>query len=86
MSGAESLPWWAAIPVALLLVLGGIVTLVGIARPGAPPQSFYQRIHGPAISIALGAGCILFAVDAVFHRDTVAPGDPRAADQRLRAG
>ena len=60
MSGAESLPWWAAIPVALLLVLGGIVTLVGTLGL-ARLQSFYQRIHGPAISIALGAGCILVA-------------------------
>ena len=30
---------------------------LGLARL----QSFYQRIHGPAISIALGAGCILLA-------------------------
>jgi len=46
--------------VALLLVLGGIVTLVGTLGL-ARLQSFYQRIHGPAISIALGAGCILLA-------------------------
>ena len=60
MIGAEALPWWAAIPVALLLVLGGLVTLVGTLGL-ARLQSFYQRIHGPAITIALGAGCILIA-------------------------
>ncbi len=60
MIGAESLPLWAAIPVAVLLVLGGLVTLVGTIGL-ARLQSFYQRIHGPAINIALGAGCILLA-------------------------
>lgn len=60
MSGAEALPWWAAVPVALLLVLGGLVTVIG-ALGLARLQSFYQRIHGPAITITLGAGCILLA-------------------------
>ena len=60
MIGAESLPLWAAIPVAVLLVLGGLVTLVGTIGL-ARLQSFYQRIHGPAITVTLGAGCILVA-------------------------
>ena len=34
-----------------------LVTTLGMLRL----QSFYQRIHGPAITIALGAGCILIA-------------------------
>lgn len=65
MSGAEALPWWAAVPVALLLVLGGLVTVTG-ALGLARLQSFYQRIHGPAISITLGAGCILLASMVYF--------------------
>ena len=60
MSGAETLPWWAAIPVAFLLVLGGLITVLGTLGM-LRLQSFYQRIHGPAITIALGAGCILIA-------------------------
>ena len=60
MSGAEALPWWAAIPVALLLVLGGLITLIG-AFGLARLHSFYQRMHGPAITVTLGAGCILLA-------------------------
>lgn len=60
MSSIEVLPWWAAIPVALLLVLGGLITLIG-AIGLARLQSFYQRMHGPAITITLGAGCILIA-------------------------
>ena len=60
MSGAETLTWWVAIPVAFLLVLGGLITVIG-AFGLARLQNFYQRIHGPAITITLGAGCILVA-------------------------
>ena len=60
MSGAETLPWWAAGPVAVLLVLGGLITVLGTLGM-LRLQSFYQRIHGPAITITLGAGCILVA-------------------------
>ena len=60
MSGAESLSWWVAIPVALLLVLGGLISVIG-AFGLARLQTFYQRMHGPAITITLGAGCVLLA-------------------------
>ena len=60
MNGTEALPWWAAIPVAFLLTLGGLITVIG-AFGLARLQSFYQRIHGPAITVTLGAGCILLA-------------------------
>ncbi len=60
MSSLESLPAWAALPVALLLLLGGVVVLVGALGLMRLP-SFYQRIHGPAITMTLGAGCILIA-------------------------
>lgn len=65
MSNAELLPWWVAIPVAILLVLGGLVTLTG-ALGLARLQNFYQRMHGPAITITLGAGCILIASMVYF--------------------
>ena len=60
MSGAETLPWWAALPVAFLLVLGGLIALIGTIGL-VRLQDFAQRIHGPAITITLGAGCILVA-------------------------
>lgn len=60
MSGAETLSWWVAIPVALLLVLGGLITVIG-AFGLVRLQDFYQRMHGPAIIITLGAGAILLA-------------------------
>ena len=65
MTGAETLPWWAAVPVAFLLVLGGLITVLGTLGM-LRLQSFYQRIHGPAITITLGAGCILVASMVYF--------------------
>lgn len=60
MTGAENLPAWAAVPVIFLLVLGGSVALIGALGLMRLP-SFYQRIHGPAITVTLGTGCILIA-------------------------
>ncbi len=60
MNAIESLPAWAALPVALLLVLGGSVVLIGALGLMRLPN-FYQRIHGPAITTTLGTGCILLA-------------------------
>lgn len=60
MSGAENLPAWAAVPVIFLLVLGGSIALIGAIGLMRLP-SFYQRIHGPAITVTLGTGCILIA-------------------------
>ncbi|GAB3553650.1 monovalent cation/H(+) antiporter subunit G [Noviherbaspirillum agri] len=56
----EAIPMWAAVPVALLLVVGGSIILIGALGLMRLP-SFYQRIHGPAITITLGAGGILLA-------------------------
>jgi len=60
MNPLADLPDWAAVPVALLLILGGIVAATGALGLMRLP-SFYQRVHGPAILITLGAGCILIA-------------------------
>lgn len=60
MNDLESIPVWAALPTALLLILGGIIVVVGAMGLMRLPH-FYQRIHGPAITITLGAGCLLIA-------------------------
>ncbi len=60
MTGIEYLPAWAALPVALLLVLGASIALTGALGLLRLP-TFYQRMHGPAITITLGAGCLLLA-------------------------
>lgn len=60
MMETVNLPVWAIIPVAILLVIGGSVVLIGALGLLRLP-SFYQRIHGPAITVTLGAGCLLIA-------------------------
>lgn len=60
MNAFASMPAWAALPVAFLLILGGTIILTGALGLLRLP-SFYQRIHGPAITVTLGAGCILLS-------------------------
>lgn len=60
MSGVENLPVWAALPIAFLLILGGSIILIGALGLMRLPD-FFQRIHGPAITVTLGAGCVLLA-------------------------
>lgn len=60
MTEIESLPVWAALPISLLLLLGGSIIVIGALGLMRLPD-FYQRIHGPAITITLGAGCVLVA-------------------------
>jgi|TARA_R110000796_G_scaffold252577_1_gene388065 multicomponent K+:H+ antiporter subunit G len=57
---AKVLSIWITLPVSLLLILGGILILVGALGLMRLPN-FYQRIHGPAITVTLGAGCVLLA-------------------------
>ncbi len=60
MSGIEQLPDWAALAVSLLLILGASIVLIGALGLLRLP-TFYQRIHGPALIVTLGAGCLLLA-------------------------
>lgn len=60
MSGIPDLPAWAALLVSLLLILGATIALIG-ALGLLRLRTFYQRIHGPAVTITFGAGGILLA-------------------------
>lgn len=60
MNHIATIPAWAIVPVSLLLVVGGSIVLIGALGLLRLP-SFYQRIHGPAITVTLGAGCLLVA-------------------------
>ena len=60
MSEIPELPLWAALPVSALLILGGVIIFTGALGLMRLPN-FYQRVHGPAITITLGAGCLLIA-------------------------
>ena len=60
MTHASDLPLWAALPVALLLVLGAGLALtgsIGLVRL----RSFYERVHAPTLGTTLGIGCVLLA-------------------------
>jgi len=59
MSGVE-FPLWAALPAAVLLVAGGLFTLVGALGLLRLPH-FYARMHGPSMGTTLGTGCVLVA-------------------------
>ncbi|MDO9500045.1 monovalent cation/H(+) antiporter subunit G [Falsiroseomonas sp.] len=58
MIAAADLPLWAAVPVALLLLLGSGLALIGsigLMRLGG----FYDRVHAPAVVSTLGIGSVL---------------------------
>lgn len=59
MTAAE-LPLWLVLPASVLLILGGLITLVGsigLLRL----REFYDRMHPPSMGNTLGAGCVLIA-------------------------
>lgn len=65
MTFAEELPDWAAIVVALFLLVGAGLTLtgsIGLLRL----ESFYERVHATTLGSTLGAGCILIASMVCF--------------------
>jgi multicomponent K+:H+ antiporter subunit G len=55
-----TLPAWAALPAAVLLLCAGFLTLVGSIGLLRMP-SFYSRMHPVTMGTTLGAGCALIA-------------------------
>ncbi|VCU69679.1 Na(+)/H(+) antiporter subunit G [Pigmentiphaga humi] len=60
MNEAASLPIWAEILTSLLLVGGGLLTLIGCLGLWRF-HSFYQRLHGPTLGATMGLVAILLA-------------------------
>lgn len=60
MTPLDSLPLWLAAPVALLLVIGSTLTVLG-AFGLFHLKSFYDRIHAPTLGTSWGAAAILLA-------------------------
>jgi multicomponent K+:H+ antiporter subunit G len=62
---------WVAVPAAVLLISGGLLTLVG-SLGLLRLKSFYARMHSPTMGATLGTGCVLCASmlisSAVTHR------------------
>ena len=65
------LPLWATLPASLLLVLGGLLTVIGSLGLLRLP-TFFARMHGPSMGNTLGTGCVLMASmitsSALLHR------------------
>jgi multicomponent K+:H+ antiporter subunit G len=68
------IPIWIALPAALLLVFGGLLTLVGSIGLLRLPN-FFTRIHSVSMGNTLGVGCVLVAsmliASAVTHRPVI---------------
>jgi multicomponent K+:H+ antiporter subunit G len=68
---APDLPLWASIPAALLLVAGGLLSLIGALGLLRLPD-FFARMHPPTMTTSLGTGCVLLASmlvsSALLHR------------------
>lgn len=60
MIEAPDLPAWAALLVALLVVAGAAITLIGTIGL-IRLKTFYERVHAPTLGTTLGAGCVLVA-------------------------
>lgn len=56
----DAVPLWAALPTALLLLVGAGLAFVG-SLGLVRLQSFYDRMHAPTLATTLGIGCILLA-------------------------
>lgn len=54
------LPVWLAVPAALLLIAGGLITLIG-SLGLLRLRNFYSRMHPPTMGTTLGTGCVLIA-------------------------
>lgn len=71
---APDLPLWAALPATLLLIAGGLLTVIGSLGLLRLPD-FYSRMHPPTMGTTLGTGCVLIASmlvsSALLHRPVV---------------
>jgi multicomponent K+:H+ antiporter subunit G len=68
---AVEFPLWATLPTTVLLVLGGLLTVIGSLGLLRLPD-FFMRMHGPSMGNTLGTGFVLIASmimsSALLHR------------------
>ncbi len=53
-------PVWAALPASILLIVGGLLTVIGSIGLLRLP-TFFMRMHGPSMGNTLGTGSVLIA-------------------------
>ncbi len=67
-------PVWVAVPATILLIVGGLLTLVGSVGLLRMPN-FFTRIHSVSMGNTLGVGCVLVAsmliASALAHRPVI---------------
>jgi multicomponent K+:H+ antiporter subunit G len=69
----HTLPFWISIPVAILLIISGILTLIGTLGL-VRLNGFFSRIHAPTLGNTLGVFCVLVAsilATSVLEKTTV---------------
>ncbi len=62
---ASTLPLWAELLVAALLLVGAAFALIG-SWALVKLDDFYKRLHGPSKATTLGVGCVLVASALAF--------------------
>lgn len=72
MMQPTDLPAWAEVVVALFVLAGAGLTLIG-ALGLVKLKTFYERVHAPTLGTTLGIGCLLLASMLFF---TVTQGRP----------
>lgn len=65
MSPLETIPLAVAIPVAILVIVGSSLTLIG-ALGLARLATFYDRLHAPTLATSWGTGGIIIASALLF--------------------
>jgi multicomponent K+:H+ antiporter subunit G len=65
MTPAELLPAWAALLVALLVLIGAGLALIG-AIGTLKLDSFFERVHAPTLGTSWGTGAIVLASIVCF--------------------
>lgn len=60
MNGAADFPLWLECAVALLVVTGAALALLGAIGLARLP-TFYERVHAPTLGTTLGLTCVLLA-------------------------
>lgn len=65
MKHLADLPLWIGVPVALLLVIGATLTLLGTLGL-VRLRSFYDRLHAPTLGTSWGAAATLLASMILF--------------------
>jgi multicomponent K+:H+ antiporter subunit G len=71
---ATALSLWISVPAAVLLIVGGLLTLIGSIGLLRMPD-FYSRMHPPTMGTTLGTGSVLIASmlvsSAALHRPVI---------------